>query len=52
MKGLSEPKLAFAMEEYLTKMEIQAILARRDKIVSHFEEKGSAFMYDSPRRTA
>ena len=50
MKGLSEPKLAVAMGEYLTKVEIQAILARRDKIVSHFEEKGSAFMYDSPRR--
>jgi hypothetical protein len=40
------------MGEYLNKMEIQAILVRRDKIVKHFEEKGAAFLYDSPRRTA
>ncbi len=41
MKELTEPQLAGAMGEYLTKVEIQAILARRDKIVKHFEEKGS-----------
>jgi hypothetical protein len=32
-------------------MEIQGMLARRDKIVKHFEEKGSGFLYDSPRRS-
>jgi hypothetical protein len=52
MRELTEPQLTSAMGEYLTKMEVQAILARRDKIVKHFEEKGSGFLYDSPRRTA
>ena len=50
MRELTEPQLTSAMGEYLTKMELQAILARRDKIVKHFEEKGSGFLYDSPRR--
>lgn len=51
MKELTEPQLTSAMGEYLTKMEIQGMLARRDKIVKHFEEKGSGFLYDSPRRS-
>jgi len=52
MRALTEPQLAGAMEEYLSKVEIRAILARRDKIVKHFEEKGSGFLYDSPRRSS
>jgi hypothetical protein len=52
MKDLTEPQLAGVMGDYLTKLEIQAIVARRDKIVKHFEEKGSGSMYDSPRRHA
>jgi hypothetical protein len=52
MKELTEPQVTSAMGQYVTKSEIQAILARRDKIVKHFEEKGSGFLYDSPRRSA
>lgn len=52
MRALTDAQLTAAMGEYVTKPELQAILARRDKIVKHFEEKGSGFLYDSPRRPA
>jgi hypothetical protein len=52
MRGLTEAQLTGAMGEYVTKPEVQGILARRDKIVKHFEEKGNSFLYDSPRRSA
>lgn len=50
MKELTEPQLKAAMGEYLNKMEIEGLLARRDRIVNHFEDKGAGFLYDSPRR--
>lgn len=52
MKELTEAQLTSAMGEYLREPEVEAILVRRDKIVKHFEEKGGAFLYDSPRRQA
>lgn len=52
MKRLTESSIVAAMGDYLNKMEIAGLLARRDKIVKHFEEKGPAFLYDSPRRPA
>jgi hypothetical protein len=50
MKELNEPQLTSAMKSHLTKAEIEAILARRDKIVKHFEEKGDSLLYESARR--
>lgn len=50
MKELNEPQLTDSMKDYLMKPEIEALLARRDKIVKHFEEKGDSLLYDSPRR--
>jgi hypothetical protein len=52
MRELTEPQLTGSMGEYLNKMEIQALLARRDKIVKHYEEMGENTLYDSTRRSA
>lgn len=50
MKSLNEAQVEEAAGEYLEKDEVRGLLARRDKIVEIFEEKGPTALYDSPRR--
>lgn len=52
MKELTGSRLKGALGDYLNAMEIEGLLARRDKIVRHFEEKGPAVLYDSTRRSS
>jgi hypothetical protein len=46
MKALTYEKLKPELSPYLRDMEIKAILARRDKIVAFFEQKGDSALYD------
>jgi hypothetical protein len=50
LKGLNKPELQKVMEDHLSGPEIDALLARRDKMVALFEAKGSAGLYDRPAR--
>ena len=47
MRELNEPLLKKELGRYLTSMEIQGLLSRRDKIVKVFEQKGPAALYTS-----
>lgn len=46
MKALTYEKLKPELSPYLRDTEIKAILARRDKIVAFFDEKGDSALYD------
>jgi hypothetical protein len=46
MKTLTYEKLRPALSPYLRDQEIKAIIARRDKIVSLYAEKGDSALYD------
>lgn len=46
MKALTEPDLTARLGRHCTREEIRGILARRDKIVSAFENKGESALYD------
>jgi hypothetical protein len=50
LKALDKPTLARVMKGYLYPPEIDALLARRDRIVSLFEEKGETAFYDRQAR--
>lgn len=50
MKALDKPILKRGLGKYLTDGEIQALLKRRDKIVSIFESKGPEALHTSKRR--
>jgi hypothetical protein len=50
MRGLSKQQLTKELGNYLSGAEIDGLLARRDKIVRLFEEKGDAVLFDMPRR--
>jgi hypothetical protein len=50
LKALNKPELQKVMEDHLSGPEIDALLARRDKIVALFEAKGPAGLYDRPAR--
>jgi hypothetical protein len=50
MKELKLDALKEELGTYLGQMEIRAILARRDKIVRLFDEKGPTALYDRPLR--
>ena len=50
LKSLNEAELRETMGDYLEKEEIVGLLARRDKIVGIFEQKGEPALYESPRR--
>lgn len=50
MKALDMPTLKKTMGEYLTKDEIQGLLARRDLIVKMIDAKGESALYDRPAR--
>jgi hypothetical protein len=50
MRSLNQELLKRELGKHLTDGEIKSLLARRDKIVKFFEEKGEAALYDSPRR--
>ncbi len=45
MRELTEPALKAELGSYLTGMEIQAVLKRRDKIVAHFDKAGQSALY-------
>jgi hypothetical protein len=52
MKALNEQNLTARLNRYCTRDEIRGILARRDKIVSAFANKGESALYDiSPALT-
>jgi hypothetical protein len=46
MKALTYEQLKKELSPYLRDQEIKSILARRDKIVAHFEAKGAPALYD------
>jgi hypothetical protein len=50
MKALDQPTLRKELEPYVTSLEIQGLLARRDLIVKFFEKKGESFLFDRPAR--
>jgi hypothetical protein len=50
MRSLNLEVMKRELGKHLTEGEIKSLLARRDKIVKIFEEKGEADLYDSPRR--
>ncbi|MBZ5578338.1 MAG: hypothetical protein LAP40_17375 [Acidobacteriia bacterium] len=50
MKGLDQASLEKELMPYLNKEEIKGLLARRDRIVRLFEEKGESALYDRPPR--
>lgn len=50
MRELTEPALKAELGPYLSGMEIQAILKRRDKIVAHFDKAGQAALYSYKTR--
>ena len=50
LKELNAETLNKALGRYLGGMEIRGLLARRDRIVKAFEEKGPSALYTSPRR--
>ncbi len=45
MKALDEPTLKRELGPYLTNLEIEGILKRRDKIVAYFDKAGPAALY-------
>ena len=51
LKALDEPALERGLAPYLNKLEIKAVLARRDLIVQFFESKGESVLYDRPKRS-
>jgi hypothetical protein len=46
LKTLDEETLKTAVEDYLTRPEVRALLARRDEIVAVLEKKGPTALYD------
>ena len=50
LKQLDEATLKKEIGAYTGSMEIKGLLARRDKIVRAFEQKGPSALYTSPRR--
>ena len=50
LKQLNAGTLKKELGDYLVAPEIRGLLARRDKIVKAFEEKGPSAMYSLPRR--
>jgi hypothetical protein len=46
MKALDRPTLDTAMRDFLTGFEVEAILARRDAIVTLFQSKGPSALFD------
>lgn len=50
LRQLDRDGLRQAVDSYLTTGEIDALLARRDFIVSHFEKGGPALVFDRPSR--
>jgi hypothetical protein len=50
LKQLNTETLTKELGKYLTGSEIKGLLARRDKIVKAFADKGPSALYDSPRR--
>ena len=50
LKTLTEPTLKKEIGNFVSKSEIQALLARRDLIVKLFEEKGGGALFDRPAR--
>lgn len=51
MKALDQPTLERELAGYVNREEIKALLARRDRIVKFFEQKGDSALYDRPPRT-
>lgn len=51
MKALDQPTLKKELSPYVNSEEIKGLLARRDKIVKFFEDKGPSVLYDRPPRT-
>jgi len=53
LKALDKPTLDKLMKDYLSPQEIKSMLARRDKIVQHFEKTtGAIFEWNRPPRPA
>jgi hypothetical protein len=50
LKTLDEETLKTTVEDYLTRAEVRALLARRDEIVALFEKRGPNALYDRSRR--
>jgi hypothetical protein len=50
MKGLTEDALRKELGKFVTRDEVRSLLARRDLIVKHFEERGEAVLFDRPAR--
>jgi hypothetical protein len=50
MKALDEPTLRKELEPYVTRSEIEGLLARRNLIVKVFEGKSEKFLFDRPAR--
>ena len=50
LKTLDEPTLTKELKPYVSKGEVNALLARRDLIVKFFEAKGDAALFDRPVR--
>jgi hypothetical protein len=48
LRGLTEESIAKEMGNYLNRMEIEGLLARRDKIVAIFDKMGPSALYDLP----
>jgi hypothetical protein len=46
LKTLDEETLKTAVEEYLTRAEVRALLARRDEVIAVFEKAGPTAIYD------
>jgi len=51
MKALDESTLETELAGSVNREEIKAVLARRDRIVKFFEEKGESALYDRPPRS-
>ena len=51
MKQLDGPALTKELKPYLDSMQIKGLLARRDKLVKAFEEKGPSALYTYSRRS-
>jgi hypothetical protein len=51
MKALDQPTLERELAGYVNREEVKALLARRDRIVKFFVEKGDSALYDRPPRS-
>jgi len=51
MKALDADTIHRVLGPYLNKEEVKGLLARRDKIVKFFEDKGESALYDRPKRS-